>query len=310
MPRPFANTPSAAGTDPAQPLPDRSVLSRVLDITGRTFITVGLLMLAFVAYQLWGTGIQQAGSQRTLQRKYETAHPARQSTLVNATKLPRIGEPVGRMTVPRINLDTWIVAGAKYEQLELGPGVFTSSPLPGQAGNLAIAGHRTSYGAPFEHLDSLRPGDTVTFRTPQGEFTYTVTSSEVVNPTNVGVIRTLDRKSARLTLITCHPKWTSAKRLVVHGELTASQKPLAPTPLVDVAAGPDEEVTPGWFHDTSRILPTTLLALLLAAIVLVARRIAGSGWRRVIVWAFSGGLFLVTLYFAFRNLSGLLPANL
>lgn len=308
MPRSRANPPSAAGTDGREGR--RPLLPRALDVAGRTFITTGLLMLAFVAYQLWGTGIEQAGSQRALQRKYEIAYPARQSTLVNSTTLPRIGEPVGRMSVPRIGLDTWIVAGAKYEQLEMGPGVFTTSPLPGQAGNLAIAGHRTSYGAPFEHLDELRYGDTVTFRTPQGMFTYMVTSSEIVLASNVDVIRTLDRERAQMTLITCHPKWTSAKRLVVHGELTSAQKPLVATPLMEITQEIREEVTPGWFHDTSRIVPTVLFSLVLVAIVLVTRRVAGSGWRKVIVWGLSGGVFLVTLYFTFRNLSGLLPANL
>lgn len=284
--------------------------SRVLDVAGRSFIGAGLLLLAFVAYQLWGTGIQQASSQRTLQEKYEIAYPNRQSTLVNSTKLPEVGDPVGRMTVPRIGLDTWVVAGAKYEQLELGPGVFTSSPLPGQKGNLSIAGHRTSYGAPFEHLDALVYGDTVTFRTPQGMFTYMVTSSEIVPATNIDVVRTLDPERATLTLITCHPKWTSTNRLVVHGELTSSMKPLEATPIMEVTKEFTEDVNQGWFHDTSRILPTALLSLLLAVIVLAARRIAGDGWRKVTVWSLSGALFVVTLYFTFRNLSGLLPANL
>lgn len=287
-----------------------SAFSRVLDTVGRTFIGAGLLLLAFVAYQLWGTGIQQAGSQRDLQKKYEIAYPVRQSPLRNSTTLPKVGEPVGRMTVPRINLDTWMVAGARYAQLEMGPGVFTSSPLPGQKGNLAIAGHRTSYGAPFEHLDELRKGDPVQFATPQGTFTYVVTSTEIVSPTNVDIIKTVDTTRATMTLITCHPKWTSAKRLVVHGELSSSTVPLEATPVLEVTGTVTQDVTPGWFHDRSAVFPTVLLALALVAIALAARRLAGNGWRKVAVRTFSGALFVVTLYFAFRNLSGLLPANL
>jgi len=307
-------------------------LNRILGFIGRAFITVGLLILAFVAYQLWGTGIKQALSQKKLAAEFSritsTTVPNRTAQYDRAVL--NEGDVIGRISMPTLGVDSWIVVGSKLKYLEKGPGVFPNSAMPGHLGNFAVAGHRTSYGAPFGDIDRLAKGDEFTVTSQEGSFTYTVTGNEIVDPTEVSVLKTADSTRAVATLITCHPKWTSSQRLVVHAELTSQQTPIA-TPAVVVvsrtATSKVENVTPGWFHDTSRVWPTVAWSLTLIAIWSVGswqvrrhrreRRIPKS--RPVSAWNATGtcaavlalaALFAVSLYVTFENLSGLLPANL
>lgn len=306
--------------------------NRVLGFIGRSFITIGLLILAFVAYQLWGTGIKQAQSQKKLAAEFSR---------VTSTTVPRQpaqydravlneGDVIGRINMPTLGVDSWIVVGSKLKYLEKGPGVFPNSAMPGHLGNFAVAGHRTSYGAPFGDIDRLAKGDEFTVTSQEGSFTYTVTGSEIVDPTEVSVLKTADPTRAVATLITCHPKWTSSQRLVVHAELTSQQTPIT-TPAVVVVSRPDtttvEDVTPGWFHDTSRVWPTIAWSAALIAIWSVGswqvrrhRRQRGTPTSRAAaMWDTAGtaaavlaltALFSVSLYVMFESLSGLLPANL
>ena len=284
--------------------------NRALDALGRVLVASGLLLLAFVAYQLWGTGIQQARSQKTLEKQYSFLYPARQSPGTTVPVVPDRGEVIGRISIPRIKLDTWFVAGARLDELEKGPGLFAGSVLPGQFGNAAVAGHRTSYGAPFGELDKLVPGDPIIYTTAQGEFTYTVTSSEIVDPDRVDVVQTKDETEAVTTLVTCHPKWTSSKRLIVHASLSETHLPMAPTPLATVTWDETDDSSPGWFHDPSRILPSAMWAALLLILWFARRRLAGTGLRRIAVSSVSAVVAVVVLFMLFENLTGLLPANL
>jgi len=289
-------------------------LSRLLDAVGRALIAGGLLLLAFTAYQLWGTGIEQARSQRALERQFETTAVVTATTqqpgMTTVPRVPVPGDSVGRIEIPSLGVDEWMVAGARLADLEKGPGVFAGSVLPGQTGNLAVAGHRTSYGAPFGDLDKLREGDDIIFTTAGGTFTYEVTGSKVVAPTDVGVLaQTKDRAIA--TLVTCHPKWTSKNRLIVTAELAPVHEPAAPTPIAETTTIDPAQITPGWWHDRSRILPTVLWSGALLAMWTAARRLArGTLGRRAGVWGITAVLFVPSLYMMFENLSGLLPANL
>jgi sortase A len=112
-----------------------------------------------------------------------------------------------------------VYAGIDRETLQLGPGHFPGTPLPGQPGNAVLSGHRTTYGRPFFDLDLLEPGDTIDVETAVGIHTYTVRESLVVTPFDVWV--TEPREGAWLTLTTCHPKFSARERLVVFAELTA-----------------------------------------------------------------------------------------
>lgn len=289
-------------------------ISRALDALGRVLIACGLLLLSFTAYQLWGTGIEQARSQRELERQFEkTAAVTGTTQQPGTTSVPRVpvpGDSVGRIEIPSLGVDEWMVAGARLSDLEKGPGVFAGSVLPGQTGNLSVAGHRTSYGAPFGDLDRLREGDDIIFTTAGGTFTYEVTGSKVVPPTEVGVLAQT-KDSAIATLVTCHPKWTSKDRLIVTAELAPVHEPAAPTPIPETVTSESEQITPGWWHDRSRILPTVAWSGVLLAMWTAARRLArGTRRRRAGVWGVTAVLFVPSLYMMFENLSGLLPANL
>jgi sortase A len=222
---------------------------------GRTLITLGLMMFAFVAYQLWGTGIQTAQAQRTLSRDFDQLvanSPAATTTMaptstqpttsdpVNGTvpvttvaptttaasvapvakQIPDAEEAVARLEIPRMGLNRIVVEGATASALTKGPGHFPETPLPGQLGNAAIAGHRTTHLHPFFDIDKLQPGDEIIVTTLNGRYLYHVTGTEVVGPDDyAAVIPSTDVTKATLTLVSCTPRYSASNRIVVHSEL-------------------------------------------------------------------------------------------
>jgi sortase A len=124
------------------------------------------------------------------------------------------------------------VQGVEVPDLRKGPGHYPDSPMPGQLGNAAIAGHRTTYGAPFNRIDELVAGDEITIVTLAGTFHYHVTGQLVVSPKDVYVLD--QTPTATLTLTTCNPKFSARQRLVVQAalDLARSPKPVAPPPRV------------------------------------------------------------------------------
>jgi LPXTG-site transpeptidase (sortase) family protein len=130
---------------------------------------------------------------------------------------PEKGEPVGRLVIPKIDLDWTIVEGVGAAELRKGPGHMPRTPVPGQYGNSVLSGHRTTYGAPFHNLDRLEPGDRFTVETLIGVHTYEVVSLRIVAPDHVWVIQ--HREGSWLTLTTCHPKYSSQQRLIVFAKL-------------------------------------------------------------------------------------------
>jgi len=133
----------------------------------------------------------------------------------------RDGRPVGRITARRIDLSTVVVAGTDPEDLRRGPGHYPATPLPGARGTVGIAGHRTTYGAPFRRIDALRKGDPIEVDMPYGRFTYRVERTRIVPPTATEVT---DRVSYdRLILSACHPLYSAEKRIVVFARLVKSE---------------------------------------------------------------------------------------
>jgi LPXTG-site transpeptidase (sortase) family protein len=120
---------------------------------------------------------------------------------------------VARLVIPAISLDAFVGEGTTPEVLNEGPGHYEETPLPGEQGNSAIAGHRTMYGHPFRHLDSLQPGDVITTYTAARRAHYRVVSVAPVDPSDVGVAAPTD--DSRLTLTTCNPVGSARERLVV-----------------------------------------------------------------------------------------------
>jgi sortase A len=135
---------------------------------------------------------------------------------------PEQGQAFAILTIPKIDKlsDGWaIVEGVGRSQLKTGAGHYPATPLPGQPGNASIAGHRTTYGAPFYDLEVLDPGDTIEVETAVGVSVYEVRETIIVKPTEIWV--TQDRPGAWLTLTTCHPKLSSRQRLVVFAEMVS-----------------------------------------------------------------------------------------
>ncbi len=127
------------------------------------------------------------------------------------------GQPLGRIRMPSIGVSSVIVAGTDSSSLRRGPGHYPGTPLPGARGTVAIAGHRTTYGAPFRRLDKLSPGDRVEVSMPYGRFVYRVEQRRIVPPTAVWVTNRVGYD--RLVLSACHPLYSAAKRIVVFARL-------------------------------------------------------------------------------------------
>jgi sortase A len=128
------------------------------------------------------------------------------------------GAPVGRIRIPRIGVSFVVVNGTDTAALESGPGIFPETVFPGRGGTTAIAGHRTTYLAPFRHIDELRRGSRILLEMPYARFTYTVTGSAIVAPTDVHAA--VDYVGyPRLVLSACTPLFSAAKRLLVFARL-------------------------------------------------------------------------------------------
>jgi sortase A len=129
------------------------------------------------------------------------------------------GAPVGRIRIPRIGLSFVVVKGTSTSALQGGPGIYPETVFPGMAGTTAIAGHRTTYLAPFRHIDRLRSGSRILLAMPYAHFTYTVIGKRVVAPTNVRAA-VGNVGYSRLVLSACTPLYSAAKRLLVYARLT------------------------------------------------------------------------------------------
>jgi sortase A len=198
---------------------------------------IGAVALLFVAWQLWGTSISQHHDQHQLQSTFEASvhsHHAPRPTsagpaLIAADKpvpVPGEGTPVAQIAIPAIGLSEIVVSGTAEGDLAKGPGHYIGTAAPGQAGNVAIAGHRTTNGAPFNRLGDLVVKDQITLTTLSGErLTYVVSQApRAVAPNDVAVLNNFGDN--RITLTTCNPEYSSAQRLIVVGEL---KQPVPPT---------------------------------------------------------------------------------
>jgi sortase A len=139
-----------------------------------------------------------------------------------------IGDSLTRIRIPALGVNTVVVQGTTESALEAGAGHYPDSPLPCEAGNVAIAGHRTTYGKPFTNLNLLKPGDTIELDTPIGGCVYTVAETPfVVAPNDVAVVSELaDSTVKSLTLTTCNPKGSAAQRLVVRATWSKDLQPV------------------------------------------------------------------------------------
>ena len=301
------------------PAPRRRVeMASVLSVAGRTLIALGLLVLGFVGFELVGTNLAEARSQSTLMGQL-TAPPPPVDLPVSkplpgpAPPPPPVGSAVAQIRIPRIGVDKAVVEGVELSDLRKGPGHYKGTPLPGQPGNAAIAGHRTTYGAPFFRLDEMQPGDTIFVSTAQGAFRYEVRQTVVVKPTQTDIIA--PTAGNQLTLTTCEPRFSAAKRLVVIADLkgpaaAGAQLTESPNPAVaaGVAAVPlaiDEVV--GASGDPAERVPSILWGIVVAALG-IAAAILGRLWRRWPSYLLVALPFLAALWTFYSHLAKAVPS--
>lgn len=221
-------------------------MRRNVEIVGWTFIWNGVFILGFLGWQLFGTGLVNAGvqerAQEDLARAFEDPTIARQPVAeidpveflgsdtgetpdlpelveFHPEEAPEAGEELAFLRIPRIAVDEVLFEGVEPETLRSGPGHMDGTPIPGQPGNSVVSGHRTTYGSPFFDLDILEPGDEIEVESAVGTHVYEVRESIVVEPTDVWV--TDNRPGGWLTLTTCNPKFSARERLIVFAEMVS-----------------------------------------------------------------------------------------
>jgi LPXTG-site transpeptidase (sortase) family protein len=227
---------SATETVPLAPRP----LSRVaLHAVGNVFIGIALGLLSYYFVTDFVTGRQQDALRAEMadlgnmgapspDRLVDEPEPEltgwetwREEDVAYWAGLER-GDVFGRLVIDRMELDAVVVVGTDRDELKMGPGWITYTDLPGETGNVGIAGHRTTYGAPFRRLDDLSQGDIIHFFSPYRRYTYQVAEKFTVTPDQVEVMRTTE--IASLTLSACHPPYSAAYRLIVRAELIEMQR--------------------------------------------------------------------------------------
>jgi len=135
---------------------------------------------------------------------------------------PLKGDSIARIEIPSIGVAEYVVEGTDLESLRKGPGHYPETPLPGERGTAAIAGHRTTYGAPFRHIDELDPGDRIIIDMPDGRFIYRVEESKIVDDQDLSVLEPVGYR--RLMLSACHPLYSAAQRIIVYARQVRREK--------------------------------------------------------------------------------------
>ena len=196
-------------------------------------VLAGVLLLAGVglfAYPL-GTNVYQGIVQHRLKTTF--AGDPKVATEYKDESVP-VGDGLTELKIPSIGVDVLVVQGTTPSALRAGAGHYTDTPLPGEPGNVGIAGHRTTFGRPFNRLDEVKPGDLATLKTPFGIYTYQAVANSDFDGANphpvdpVTGVTVLDQPASEptnqhlLTLTTCNPKGSAAQRLVLRLTLIKS----------------------------------------------------------------------------------------
>jgi len=234
---------------------------RVARGAGELLVTAGFVVLLFVVYEVYVTDLlndrQQDQLSEEIQQQWADQPPAAPGAPLAEQVAPGVGEPLAVLHVPRLGED-WsrvVLEGTAEDELSQGPGHYVGTALPGQPGNLALAGHRVGKGSPFLDADRLLPGDPIVVETADAWYVYRVLGDaatgdyaadpsgvpgqQIVAPSDVSVIAPTpggtEATQAYLTLTTCHPKYSARQRLIVHAVLDG-----AGTSKADDPDGPPE----------------------------------------------------------------------
>jgi len=284
---------------PARPADRAPDTDRRLLRLGLAFVTVGACLLLFLAYLFVFTGLQEQRQQRLLLNTLTT--PA--GAVVLSGKTPPEGQPAGVLMIPVIGLRQVVVEGSSATDLMKGPGIMIGTARPGTTGNAVIAGHRSTAGAPFGHLNQVRPGDRITVVTGLGKFHYEVITvgtapqgtTDPISPSN----------KALLTLVTGNPPVITTGRYYVQAKLLGAPA-TAPVPT-----SPPSTTQRGLGGDSGAIWPSILwgvtLAVALAATFAAYRRWHSRLWT---VYLLTTPILLALALIWFQSLTRLLPATM
>ena len=189
----------------------RSPVRAVIRFIGAVACVSGALLIADAAVTLlWQEPISAVMAERQQARlEQKLRHPP--ARVLRNQPLP--GDAIGKIELPALDRSYFMVEGTDTENLRKGPAHYPDTPLPGERGTVAVAGHRTTYLAPFRTIDKLRPGDEVIASMPYGRFVYRVEKTEIVEPSELWVKRRV--RFDRLILTACHPLYSAAQRIVV-----------------------------------------------------------------------------------------------
>jgi sortase A len=221
---------------------------RALRAAGLLLLALGVALSAYAASAaLWRdpvgdlyTGWQQRRLEGQLHRQLQVELADRAPTLADVRSAARaeerrlrLGQALGRVVAPRIGLRAVFVHGTRWAQdLSRGPGHYPETALPGLGRVTAIAGHRTTFGAPFRRIDDFRRGDRIDVVMPYGDFRYRVVRRQVVAPDDWSILD--ERGFDELVLTSCHPEFSAAERYVVFARLVAVKPPSSPVLRVPV----------------------------------------------------------------------------
>lgn len=216
-----------------------------LRFSAAVMVVTGTLLMVDVALALtWGeplTALQASGAQSQVAAEIrQLALPAeidrrataairdpavRLAALARRARLrARSGHAIGRIVLPTLHRNYGMVEGTSQADLRKGPGHYPGTPFPGEGGTVGVAGHRTTYLAPFADLDQLSKGDNVALVMPYGRVTYRVTRTRIVLPSAVSILNPVGYE--QLVLSACHPRYSASHRIVVFARFTG----FAPTP--------------------------------------------------------------------------------
>lgn len=220
---------------------------RLVRGVGWVLISAGIVVLLYIVYSLFFTNVTTSRAQAELSEQWEIdvddvegrvdpeaepdgdadteaeAQPVADVEPGSALAVLQFQRP-GSAKAPVHADPLYVVEGVSVGDLQRGPGHYPGTALPGQDGNFAIAGHRTTYGAPFFNLDDVEPGDRIFVTDRRGKrYTYVVRKQRIVAPSDTWVINRdpLGTDNPTLTLTTCHPRFSNRQRLVVFAEMAA-----------------------------------------------------------------------------------------
>ncbi len=217
---------------PERPRPARRLVGDALRRPGgRRALSALSLVLALAGVGMFSFPFATDIYSSRLQRKLRTQFDNPEFQDAYRRRLIKVGQGLTRLRIPTLGVDVLVVEGTTPSALKAGAGHYVGTPLPGDAGNIAIAGHRTTYGRPFNRMNEMKAGDKVLLETPFAEFEYTVVppfenhpNPWAVAPNNFGVVSPPPSPSDHwLTLTTCHPKGSAKQRLILRLKLTGER---------------------------------------------------------------------------------------